>query len=110
MSLPALVLLLFVALTAIVAVRVQGQCVDAAMQAARAAARGEPGEVAGLRVAPAGASVVVETDVETATARVVVRVRPLGGGPGFTVQASARSPPSNRESADGAGLRRWSGP
>lgn len=89
-SLPALVLLLFAALTAVVAVRVQGECVDAAREAARAEARGEPGEPAGRRVAPDGASVSVVIDGDTARATVRVRIQPLGGRlPGFEIGATA---------------------
>jgi hypothetical protein len=89
-SLPALVLMLFVALTAVVAVRTELECVDAAREAARSAARGEPGEVAGRRVAPAGASVTVSRGGDLIRATVSVRVHPLGGRmPGFDVSASA---------------------
>ena len=38
------------------------RCFDSARGAARAAARGEPGEPAGRRAAPDGASISVETD------------------------------------------------
>lgn len=89
-SLPALVLMLFVALTAVVAVQVQGRCVDAAREAARAEARGEPGVPAGQRAAPPGATVRVDNDGEIATATVRVRIRPLGGTlPSFEVAATA---------------------
>ena len=89
-SLPALVLMLFVALSAVVAVRVQGQCVDAAREAARAAARGEPGEPAGRRAAPPGAEIDVVVDGDTARATVRVRLKPLGGHlPSFDVEATA---------------------
>ena len=90
MSLPALMLMLFAALTAVGAVRTQLECVDAAREAARAAARGEPGVAAGQRVAPKGASVAVSADGGTVTAVVRVRVHPLGGHlPGFDVSAAA---------------------
>ena len=90
MSLPALVLLLFAALTAVVAVRVQGECVDAAREAARAQARGEAGVPAGQRVAPDGAAVSVVVEGDTARATVRVRIQPLGGRlPGFDVGATA---------------------
>ncbi len=89
-SLPALLLLIFAGLTAVMAVRTQLQCVDAAREAVRAAARGEPGAPAGLRVAPAGAVVAVSTGADTVRSTVRVRVSPLGGRlPGFTVSASA---------------------
>jgi hypothetical protein len=77
-GLPALVLLVLAALTAVSAVVTRLQCVDAAREAARAAARGEPGESAGRRVAPAGAAVAVAFQDETVRATVAVQVRPLG--------------------------------
>lgn len=75
-GLPALVLLLVVGLTAVTAVTTQAQCVDAAREAALAAARGEPGVAAGVRSAPDGAvvTVVVEGDRVVATVRAPVRV------------------------------------
>jgi hypothetical protein len=89
-SLPALVLMMFVALNAVVAVRAQLECVDAAREAARAAARGAPGEAAGYRVAPRGAVVSVTIEGDTVRARVSARVRPLGGRvPGFDITANA---------------------
>jgi hypothetical protein len=89
-SLPALVLLLFAALTAVTAVRTQLECVDAAREAARAAARGESGEVAGGRVAPTGSSVSITIEGDTARATVRVRLDPLGGHlPGFNIAATA---------------------
>jgi hypothetical protein len=89
-SLPALVLMVFLALTAVVAVRTQLECVDAAREAARAQARGEPGEAAGRRVAPRGAFVRVTTEGDTVRASVAARVRPLGGRlPGFDIRAEA---------------------
>ena len=89
-SLPALVLLLIVALTAVNAVRLELQCVDAAREAARAGARGDSGLSAGLRAAPVGASVSVAGAGDTVVATVQVRVQPLGGRlPGFDVHATA---------------------
>jgi Flp pilus assembly protein TadG len=90
MGLPALLVLLFAGLTAVGAVTTKLQCVDAAREAALAAARGEPGTEAGQRAAPAGAdvSVIVEGDTVTATVHAPV---PLVGGrlPGLRVDASA---------------------
>jgi len=89
-SLPALMLMLFVALTAIGSVRTQLECVDAAREAARARARGEPGEAAGRRVAPPGTVVVVVVEGDIVRAMVSARVHPLGGRlPGFAVTADA---------------------
>ena len=89
-SLPALVLLLFVALAAVSALRIQIECVDAARDAALAAARGDDGVRAGQRVAPSGASVGLADDDDLIRATVTVRVRPLGGRlPSFTITTSA---------------------
>ncbi len=89
-SLPGLVLLLFVALSAVTAVRIQIECVDAARDGALAAARGEDGSSAATHSAPPGASVVVSVDGATARATVTVRITPLGGRlPGYTVTATA---------------------
>ncbi|MGH3661541.1 MAG: TadE family type IV pilus minor pilin [Micromonosporaceae bacterium] len=89
-GLPALVLLLFGALTAVSAVTTKLECVDAAREAARAQARGEPGVPAGRRVAPDGARITVRTEGETVRASVSSRVRPLGAHlPGIDVSAEA---------------------
>lgn len=78
MALPVLVALLAVAVTAVSAVTAQLRCVDAAREAARAAARGEADAVAiGRRAAPEGASVSVEAGGERVRAE--VRARILGG-------------------------------
>ena len=78
-GLPALMLLLLVGLTAVGAVTIHAQCVDAAREAALVASRGGAGVAAGARSAPAGAvvSVTVEGDRVIATVRAPVRV--LGG-------------------------------
>src|SRR2546430_2996457 len=87
-ALPALVLLLLAGLTAVMAVLAKLECVDAAREAARAAARGDSGITAGARVAPHGATVLVDADGELVRATVRAPVRPLGGHlPGFTVSA-----------------------
>lgn len=83
--LPAVLVLLALALGAVRVVVTQVQCVDAARAAARAAARGEPADVVrgtALAAAPAGADVAVETG--GTTVRVVVSsaqrlAGPLGG-------------------------------
>jgi TadE-like protein len=88
--LPALVLLLMVGLTAVVAVRTQLECLDAAREAVLAAARGDSGVAAGIRVAPTGATVSVAGRGETVTATVRASVHPLGGwAPGIDVAATA---------------------
>jgi Flp pilus assembly protein TadG len=89
-GLPALMLLLFAALTGVGAVTTKGQCVDAAREAALAASRGDPGPAAGQRAAPPGAVVEVAVDGEVVTARVRAPVRLLGAHlPAFTVHATA---------------------
>ncbi len=89
-GLPALMLLLFAALTGVGAVTTRGQCVDAAREAALAASRGDSGEVAGQRAAPPGAVVEVDLGAEVVTARVRAPVRLLGAHlPAITVEATA---------------------
>lgn len=74
-GLPALMLLLVAGLTAMDAVGTRVGCVDAAREAALAAARGESGAAVGQRYAPDGAevSVTVAGDRVTATVRAPVR-------------------------------------
>lgn len=89
-GLPALLLLLLAGLAAVGAVTTQLRCVDAAREAALAAARGEPGTGAGQRVAPAGAEVSVTIDGDTAVATVRAPVPLLGARlPGRWVEATA---------------------
>ncbi|WP_184539530.1 TadE family type IV pilus minor pilin [Micromonospora polyrhachis] len=89
-GLPALMLLLFVGLTSVHAVTTKAQCVDAAREAALAAARGEDGVSAGQRAAPAGAVVSVAVAGETVAATVRAPVRALGARlPRLTVSATA---------------------
>jgi Flp pilus assembly protein TadG len=75
-GLPALILLLTVALAAVSAVTAKAQCVDTAREAALAVARGE--------AAPPGA--VVEVGAEAVTARATASVRLF---PAITVEATA---------------------
>ena len=89
-GLPALMLLLFAGLTAVSAVTVKGQCVDAAREGALAAARGDSGPSAAARVAPPAADVRVGIESETVTVRVAAPVRLLGANlPAISVEASA---------------------
>jgi hypothetical protein len=84
------VLFTLVAITAVSAVLTQLRCVDAAREAALAAARGEPGEAAGAGAAPPGATVTVVLDGGTARAVVRAQVHPLGGRlPGFAITATS---------------------
>jgi hypothetical protein len=88
------VLVLLFALGAIDAVLERLRCVDAARDAALAAARGEDGAAAARRTAPDGASVTVVTDGDAVRARVWVRVSLLGAHlPGVTVSGSAVAEP-----------------
>jgi hypothetical protein len=71
-------LLLFVGLSAVSAVTTKLRCVDAAREAAVAAARGGSGAEAGQRSAPGGAEVHLTVAGDTVTATVRAPVRPLG--------------------------------
>lgn len=83
-------LLLFAGLTAVSAVTVKGQCVDAAREGALAAARGDSGTSAAARVAPSGADVRVAVEGDTVAVRVRASVRLLGAHlPAISVEASA---------------------
>ncbi|WP_446217959.1 TadE family type IV pilus minor pilin [Micromonospora sp. IBHARD004] len=89
-GLPALVLLLLAGLTAVNAVTTRGGCLDAAREAALAAARGEPGTTAGARYAPPGADVTVTVTGDRVTATGHAPVRALGARlPRLTVSATA---------------------
>ncbi|MFI5835085.1 TadE family type IV pilus minor pilin [Micromonospora sp. NPDC051300] len=89
-GLPALMLLLFAGLTSVDAVTTRAGCVDAAREAALAAARGEPGVAAGARYAPAGAEVTVTVTGDLVTATVRAPVRALGARlPRLTVSGVA---------------------
>jgi Flp pilus assembly protein TadG len=89
-GLPALLMLLFLGLTAVSAVTAKGQCVAAARDAALATARGEPGAAAGERAAPPGAAVSVSRDGDLVRATVRVPVRAVGINlPSLTVEGTA---------------------
>jgi hypothetical protein len=89
-GLPALMLLLLFGLTAVVAVSTRLQCLDAAREAALAAARGDSGPAAAARVGPDGSDVDVVEGADTVTATVSARVRILGDSlPTITVRGSA---------------------
>lgn len=89
--LPVLVLVLAVALTAVAAVGTRVRLQDAAREAARAAARGDP--AAGRRLAAQdapGAEVATHRDGADVVAVVSTRVHPLGDVlPAFTVREQA---------------------
>ncbi|MEV0896576.1 TadE family type IV pilus minor pilin [Actinoplanes sp. NPDC049802] len=90
-GLPALMVLLSAGITAVTAVATRMQCLDAAREAALAAARGEPAGAA-ARTAPEGATVRVSGGGDSVTAEVSAPVRVFGTGlPGMTVRASAHA-------------------
>lgn len=90
-ALPALVVLLAFALTAVAVISAQLRCVDAAREAARAAARGDGGARGyAAATAPRGASIFVSSGPGQVRAVVRAVVRPVGTFlPGFTVSATA---------------------
>jgi Flp pilus assembly protein TadG len=86
----AVVVVLAIALAGSAAVLAQVRCTDAAREAARLVARGEPeqAERAARRVAPAGASVVIRVQGDEVVVEVAARP---GRGilPGLSVRAEA---------------------
>jgi Flp pilus assembly protein TadG len=91
--LPVLLLVLAAAVAAVVVVGDQLRCVDAAREAARAAARGDPAAAVtaiGRRAAPSGAQVSVATSQDDVLISVTATVSPLGPLP-FRVTLSARA-------------------
>jgi Flp pilus assembly protein TadG len=111
-ALPAFVIVLLAALTAVGVVTAQLRCADAAAVAARMAARDESAGVVrttAMAAAPAGATLSVLTTTSTVTAVVRAHVAPAGilrFLPGVTVQArvvQAREPaaPGAAESLTG---------
>jgi Flp pilus assembly protein TadG len=79
--LPVVLLVLAAAVAAVVVVGSQLRCVDAAREAARAAARGDPaGQVTSIaaRAAPPGATTSARTSGDLVTVTVTAPVRPLG--------------------------------
>jgi Flp pilus assembly protein TadG len=91
--LPVLLAVLAAAVTAVTVVAAHLRCVDAAREAARAAARGEATAVVldvAERAGPEGAVGTVTTDGTTVTVTVTARVAPLGVLPlAVPVSASA---------------------
>jgi Flp pilus assembly protein TadG len=91
--LPVLLLVLAGAVAAVTLVAAHLKCVDAAREAARAAARGE--DVAAVmaiagRAGPRGAGGIVSTSGDEVTVTVRARIRPLGPVPlRVTVSATA---------------------
>jgi Flp pilus assembly protein TadG len=91
--LPTLVLVIAAGLSMVSVVLAQVRCVDAAREAARAAARGEPADVvraAAARAAPGAASVDVATGGEQVQVTVSAVAGKVGGLlPTFHVAATA---------------------
>jgi Flp pilus assembly protein TadG len=89
--LPVLLLVLAGAVAAVTVVGAQMRCVDAAREAARAAARGEPLDVVHAlvtRTGPSGAGTVITDGEEEVRVTVAARVAPLGPLP-LRVRVSA---------------------
>ncbi|SDD82105.1 TadE family type IV pilus minor pilin [Actinokineospora iranica] len=85
-----LVLVIAMGIAGVGAVADQIRCVDAAREAARLAARGEPerGRAAAVAIAPRGAAVDIQVAGDTVS--VAVRAEPVGGLlPGIEVSADA---------------------
>jgi Flp pilus assembly protein TadG len=107
--LPVLVFVLAGAVAAVVVVGAQLRCVDAAREAARAAARGEPAAVVtgvAADAAPDGAVTEIGGDGETVRVTVSATVSPLGPLP-WHVEVSAtatgmREPAADPDSGSGA--------
>ena len=80
-ALASLTVVLLLAVGAVLAAAVHVQCLDAAREAARLAARGQGDRAvtAALQVAPQGASVQLSTDGDTVTAVVSATSRLLPG-------------------------------
>lgn len=89
LALCALVAVLGMALAGIAAVTDQLRCIDAAREAARLTARGEPGNgrAAAERIAPRGASIAIQTDGDAIA--VTVSAAPIGLLPGLTLTGQA---------------------
>jgi Flp pilus assembly protein TadG len=104
-ALPVLTLLLVAGLSSVNVVMTKMRCVDAAREAARSEARGEPGIAAGTRAAPQSAMVNVVADGDTVRATVRVQTHPLGGRlPGFTVEGEAVAAAEPGPDADPAAI------
>jgi Flp pilus assembly protein TadG len=107
--LPVLLFVLAGAVAAVVVVGAQLRCVDAAREAARAAARGEPAAVVtgvAADAAPHGAVTEIGGDGETVRVTVTATVSPLGPLP-WHVEVSAtatgmREPAADPDSGSGA--------
>lgn len=91
-ALPAVVVVIVAGMTAVSALTTQLRCVDAAREAARAAARGEDQAVVRTVVGstgPAGAGLALTGDRRSVTVTVSARSRAGGVLPSFRVSATA---------------------
>jgi Flp pilus assembly protein TadG len=96
---PSLVLVLGVAVAALATVHAQMKVVDASREAARLAARGESTRtavLAGERLGPPGAHVVVRSRLKRVEAVVTAQVHPLPALPAITVRASTTAEKERR--------------
>lgn len=89
-AVPALVMLMLIGLSGVVATTAKLRCVDAARDAALAGARGGDPDGAASRSLPEGAQVATTREGDLLRVVVRTRVRPFGDRlPSFTVQAVA---------------------
>lgn len=93
-AIPVVVFLLTAGLAAVTATTAQLRCVDAAREAARAAARGDPAAIAvGKRVAPAGASVTVSRGSDLIRVSVSAPLPAVGWAWSGRIEATAVAEP-----------------
>lgn len=103
--LPVLVLLLAVGVGTVAAVAAQLRCIDAAREAARATARGEPMDAAlelAARAAPDGAQIAINSGADRIEVSVTAEVS-IGGGllPPVTVHGVAVALPEPTTATSG---------
>jgi hypothetical protein len=100
MSLCALIMVIGLALTAVDSACDQLRCTDAAREAARLTARGEPdlGRTAAARIAPGGARIAIQSDGDTIAVEVTAQpARGLLPGLHLTGRAYAVAEPGAAE-------------
>ncbi|MCW2541609.1 MAG: hypothetical protein JWN95_3334 [Frankiales bacterium] len=91
-AIPALVIVVLVCVAAVSVAQLRVRCADAAREAARAVARGDPGAASRLATAAAGRSVRIVTsapDTETARVTATIRLRPVPWLGAFDLTESA---------------------